>query len=138
MICLCCAQIHSHVALWQKMYGHNDRSKNGIELYRIEKSLRSFKNRNERNFRLHLCLKHYRRRYAGENPKGEGNAFRTEEAFDRAAENWKRWVNMGPSMKEKEGACKKEKEGEARGTKKRKKEEEEEKKTAENLSLIHI
>ena len=106
MICFCCAQVHTHVPLWERMYTpgqagrheneegkawsehrHKDASANSIEMMSVGDSLRRFKKRDEQRFLLHFGLRRFKERYASELTHG-GNPFVNSKQLDEDAPDW--------------------------------------------------
>ena len=112
MICFCCAQVHTHVPLWERMYTpgqagrhesedgepwrehrHSYASANNIEMISVEESLRRFKKRSEPNFLLHFGLRRFKGRYASELTHG-GNPFVNSKQLDEDAAEWVQHLHL--------------------------------------------
>ena len=117
--CFGCAQIFTHVPLWEKMYSPGERGKheestestdkkkkqewtehtaaylsqNFIEMYEVSHSLRRFFMRDEDNFRLHFCLRQFKERYASKQGNTE-NPFQNSRLLDEDAYEWVQHVTF--------------------------------------------
>ena len=109
MMCFGCAQIRTHVPLWQRMYNPgqtgfhyytNDFSEgwnenyvfsgsnlNDIEMYEIGHSLEKFYQRDNANFLLHFSWEEFQKRYCNDDAP-DGNPFRYSKIFEQDGGEW--------------------------------------------------
>ena len=113
LICFGCAQVFSHVPLWRKMYSpgqhgqHQSKngsdywnehasansSQNSIEMFTVGESLRRFFMRNEKQFRLHFDLRHFKERYASSRTQSE-NPFINSSVLNEDSYEWVQHVSF--------------------------------------------